>query len=163
MRVRLVIRLRVRPSPGWQHFFMEIDHEIFSKVILSLQLIQEGQFSVSCERMCRILVNHLEDYACPVRVWLGKLTTLHMTPLGWLGCKTLLQTNSSELLGIGWQNFDTHLITGGGKLIALHYFAFFFHLSLWKIYISCVAVSWSQWHCLCVTQLPCSIKNLNSE
>ena len=41
--------------------FMEIDHEIFSVVILSLLLIQEGQLSVSGERMCTILVNNLED------------------------------------------------------------------------------------------------------
>ena len=60
--VRLEIRRsRVQPRQGWQHSFMEIDHEIFSKVILSLPLIQEGQFSVSGERMCTILVNHLED------------------------------------------------------------------------------------------------------
>ena len=37
------------------------DHEIFSTVILSLPLIQEGQLSVSGERMCTILVNGLED------------------------------------------------------------------------------------------------------
>ena len=46
---------------GRQHSFMEIDHEIFSKVILSLLLIQERQLSVSGERMCTILVNGLED------------------------------------------------------------------------------------------------------
>ena len=40
---------------------VEIDHEIFSTVILSLPLIHEGQLSVSCERMCTILVNRLED------------------------------------------------------------------------------------------------------
>ena len=39
----------------------EIDREIFSMVILSLPLIQEGQLSVSGERMCTILVNRLED------------------------------------------------------------------------------------------------------
>ena len=44
---------------GQQHSFGEIDHEIFSTVILSLPLIQEGQLSVSGERMCTILVNHL--------------------------------------------------------------------------------------------------------
>ena len=33
----------------------------FSTVILSLPLIQEGQLSVSGERMCTILVNRLED------------------------------------------------------------------------------------------------------
>ena len=37
------------------------DHKIFSTVILSLPLIQEGQLSVSSERMCTILVNRLED------------------------------------------------------------------------------------------------------
>ena len=41
--------------------FVEIDHEIFSTVILSLPLIQEEQLSVSGERMCTILVNRLED------------------------------------------------------------------------------------------------------
>ena len=44
-----------------QHSFMQIDHEIFSTVILSLTLIQEGQLPVSGERMCTILVNRLED------------------------------------------------------------------------------------------------------
>ena len=62
MRVRLVIRrLWVRPPPGRQHAFVEIDHEIFSTVILYFPLIQEGQLSVSGERMCTILVNRLED------------------------------------------------------------------------------------------------------
>ena len=70
------------PRRGRQHSFVEIDHEIFSTVILSLPLIQEGQLSVSSERMCTILGNRLEDYACPVNVWLGKLTALDMTPLG---------------------------------------------------------------------------------
>ena len=46
---------------GRQHSFMEIDHEMFSTVILSLPLIQEGQLSVSGERMCTVLVNRLED------------------------------------------------------------------------------------------------------
>ena len=45
----------------WLHSFVEIDHEIFSTVILSLPLIQEGQLSVSGERMCTILVNRLVD------------------------------------------------------------------------------------------------------
>ena len=58
------------------------DHEIFSRVILSLPQIQKGQLSVSGKRMCTILVNRLEDKACPIKVWLGKLTMLDMTPLG---------------------------------------------------------------------------------
>ena len=67
LRGRLVIRRsRVRSPPGdlrrvRQHSFMEIDHEIFSKVFLSFPLNQKRQLSVSRERMCTILVNHLED------------------------------------------------------------------------------------------------------
>ena len=49
------------PGRGLQHSLVEIDHEIFSTVILSLPLIQEGQLSVSGERMYTILVNRLED------------------------------------------------------------------------------------------------------
>ena len=61
MRIRLGIRrLQVRPALGQQNSFMEIDHEIFSTVILSLPLIQEGQLPVSGERMCTILVIRLE-------------------------------------------------------------------------------------------------------
>ena len=44
--------------------------------------------------LCRLEVNRLEDYACPVNVWLGKLTALDMTPLGWLGRKTSTQTKA---------------------------------------------------------------------
>ena len=51
--------VRVRTPPGRQHSFMEIDHGIFSTVILSLPLIQEGQLSVSGEKMCTILVRGL--------------------------------------------------------------------------------------------------------
>ena len=61
-----VAQLDARPTggstpPGRQHSFVEIGHKIFSTVILSLPLIQEGQLSVSGERMCTILVNRLED------------------------------------------------------------------------------------------------------
>ena len=52
---------RFDPRRARQHSFVEIDHEIFSTVILSLQLIQEGQLSVSGERKCTKLVNRLED------------------------------------------------------------------------------------------------------
>ena len=54
-------RSRVQPPPRLATFFVEIDHEIFSMVILSLPQIQEGQLSVSGERMCTMLVNRLED------------------------------------------------------------------------------------------------------
>ena len=81
--------------PGQQHSFMEIDNEIFSVVILSLPLIEEGHLSISGESMCTILVNCLEDYTCLVKVWLGKLTTLDITPLGWVGRKDSTQTNKN--------------------------------------------------------------------
>ena len=54
-------RSQFKPHRGRQHSFVEIDHEIFSTVILSLPLTQEGQLSDSGERMCTILVNRLED------------------------------------------------------------------------------------------------------
>ena len=59
MTIKVLVTLLV--CQGWQHSFMEIDHEIFSMVILSLPLSQEGQLSVSGKRMCSILVNRLED------------------------------------------------------------------------------------------------------
>ena len=58
---QLDVRPTVDPRQGRQHSFVEIDHEIFSMVIFSLPLIQEGQLSVSGKRICAILVNHLED------------------------------------------------------------------------------------------------------
>ena len=78
MRRRLETESRgFNPRRGRQYSFVEI----FSTVILYLPLIQEGQLSVSGERMCTILVNRLEEYACPVHVWLGKLNALDMTPM----------------------------------------------------------------------------------
>ena len=48
-----VAGLTPNPNPHVQeHSFMETDHEIFSTVILSLLLIQEGQLSVSGRRVC---------------------------------------------------------------------------------------------------------------
>ena len=47
------------------------------------------------QRMCTVLVNCLEDLSLPRKVWLGKLTTLDMTPLRWLSSKTSTQTNKS--------------------------------------------------------------------
>ena len=62
MHIGLKIRrLWVRPPSSLHYSFMEIDREIFSMVIRSLLLIQEGHLSVSGERMSTILVNHLED------------------------------------------------------------------------------------------------------
>ena len=54
---------------------------------------KKGSLSVSDERMCIILVNPLEDYACPVNMGFGKLTSLDMTPC-WMDHKISTQTNS---------------------------------------------------------------------
>ena len=43
---------QVFAAPVRPHSYVEIDHEIFSTVIHSLPLIQEGKLLVSCERMC---------------------------------------------------------------------------------------------------------------
>ena len=79
----------------WANFLSwRFDHEIFSTVILSFLLIQEEQLSVSGKRICTILINCIEDLVYPVKVWLGKLTVLDMTPLGCLGRKTSTQTKT---------------------------------------------------------------------
>ena len=49
------------PPPRHSPSFLEIDHEIFSSVILSFPLMQEGRLSVSGERMYKMLCNCLED------------------------------------------------------------------------------------------------------
>ena len=66
-----MVQLDARPTgdqevassiPAWSATsVMEIDHEIFSMVILSLPLIQGGQLSVCGERICTIMLNRLED------------------------------------------------------------------------------------------------------
>ena len=47
---------RSATNPSWR-----FDHEIFSTIILSLPLIQEGQLSFSGGSMCTILVDRLKD------------------------------------------------------------------------------------------------------
>ena len=67
-------------------------HYLITYLLLTYLLTFSG------ERMCTILVNRWEDYACPVNVWLGNLTALDMTPLGWLGRKTSTQTSKLTYL-----------------------------------------------------------------
>ena len=63
-------------DPHWvrQISFVENNQEIFSAIILFLPLNQEEQLSVSNTECAQILINHLEDKACPGKVRLGKLT-----------------------------------------------------------------------------------------
>ena len=51
----------LHPRRVWQHSFVEIDHEIFSTVILSLSLIQEGQRQFLAKECTQVLVNRFED------------------------------------------------------------------------------------------------------
>ena len=64
------------PRWFWQHSFMEIKHEIFFTVIFFFfcWFIKDScQFLV--KECAWVLVNWLKDYACPGKVWLGKLTS----------------------------------------------------------------------------------------
>ena len=80
------------------------DHEIFSTVILALPLIQEGQLSVSGERMCTSTGHPLGGLSLPRKKYgTGKLTALDMTLMGWLGCKTSTQTKLLDLL---WESIS---------------------------------------------------------
>ena len=51
----------LHPRRVWQHSFVKIDHEIFSTVILSLSLIQEGQRQFLAKECTQVLVNRFED------------------------------------------------------------------------------------------------------
>ena len=46
------------------------------------------------EKTFTVLVNYLDD--CPVKVWLGKLTALDMTPMHWSHCKASTQMEIKE-------------------------------------------------------------------
>ena len=84
MWVWMIRWLRVWPPWGWKHSFVEI------LKYFPFHRFKKGscQFLVKECAQLSILVNHLEDRACPLNMWLGKLTTLDMTLLGGLGCKT---------------------------------------------------------------------------
>ena len=92
-----------------------------SMVILTFPLIHEAQLPVSGERMYTIVVNRLEDQACPVKVWLGKLTALDMTLMDqhkqankrYLGLltwwyRTLTYNNYSETNKCVWSSGYSH-------------------------------------------------------
>ena len=100
-------------------------------VILSLPLIQEGQLPVSGERMCTILVNHLDDRACPVKVLLSKLTALYMNHFG----RKNLNTNKISNIQI----FNTFEVKLKYSTIAI------LHQRLWDIYILISTISLLHW------------------
>ena len=60
--------------PARSHTFVEIDHEIISKVILLLLLIQEGLLSVTGQSMCTKYWLTALSSLPRKKVWLGELT-----------------------------------------------------------------------------------------
>ena len=85
------------PRRNRQHSFVEIDHEIFSTVILYLLLIQDGQLSVSGERLCTILVNNTDQTLHSAASDLG----LHCLPI------TLLPVSQLQ-----WVKFSGVIVSG---------------------------------------------------
>ena len=82
-----------QPPPGWQHSFL-----IMKYFLQSFSLFLWFTRAVSGKRMCIILVYLLllDDEACLVKVRLGKLTALNVTPVGWRSHKTSTQTNKPQ-------------------------------------------------------------------
>ena len=101
MCIQLVIRrFRVHSQLGWAiFFFMLIDHEKCLRSFSPFPLFKKGSCQFLAKECTLILVNSLEDKACPWKAWLCKLTALDMTLMGWLGRKTSTQTNKQTS---GW-------------------------------------------------------------
>ena len=66
---------------------------------------KKGICQFLAKECAQILVNHLEDLRDSLeKVWLGKLTVLNITLMGWLGHKTPTQTNKMSSAGIFTQH-----------------------------------------------------------
>ena len=63
-----------------QYSLVETDHEIFSRDIFSLPLIQERQLSVSGKRMCTYWLTACRTNPVQEKVRIGKLITIDMRP-----------------------------------------------------------------------------------
>ena len=80
------------PHRGRQHSFVIMKY--FLRSFSPLCWFKKGS--------CQFLAKEFAQY-CTVNVWLGKLTTLDMTLLGWLSRKTSTQTNQQS----SWRNIET--------------------------------------------------------
>ena len=88
----------------WFMFFQNVTVIWLVPSALNVTLL-EGNVSVKImwlvDDVTSVLQEHLAlvqmvvNVSIAVNVWLGKLTALDMTPLGWLGRKTSTQTNVS--------------------------------------------------------------------
>ena len=80
-------------APVQPHSFVEIDHEIFSTVILSLPLIQKGKLSVTCKKnMHWVLVNCLIGLSLPRKSVVRLTDRPNMTLAADCGCSATIHT-----------------------------------------------------------------------
>ena len=75
------------PPSGRQHSFVEV-MEYFLRSFSPFRWFKKCSCQFLVKENAQYLVDRLEDEACLVKVWLGNLTALNMTPQGWLGRKT---------------------------------------------------------------------------
>ena len=134
MRVQLVIRWEwVQPPPGSAtSFHGDWSWSIFYGHSL-LPLIQERQLLVSGERMCTILVNHLEDQ---VKVWLGS-TWPHW--VDWIIKPQHKQDWSDLMCRLIWVFIWVHMSEG-----------MFSHVGAQLVYGCCLywgKSNWNKWLC----------------
>ena len=86
------------PARILQHSFLDIYHEIFSTIIISLLLIQEGQLSVSSERMCISIVGWLTERTKPAQEKCGLVNWLAQYDLNFVNWAIKLQINHHLVL-----------------------------------------------------------------
>ena len=73
-------------------------------------------------RLFEILIALLQQQqadACPVKMWLSKLTALDMTPMGWLGRKTSPQTNNQKWSQSGLEWYVYHSLSDNGFMVLM--------------------------------------------
>ena len=87
---------RFDPYRVQQHSSLEIDYKIFSKDIFSLPLIQQGQLSVSCARICISTGETLRELRLPRKSMVSWTDWLDMALMGWLDHKTWIQNPTDE-------------------------------------------------------------------
>ena len=70
----------------------------FLQTLSPFCLFKKGSSLFLAKELAQVLINHLEDKACPRKVWIDKLIVLDMTLMGWLGRKTSTQSNWKDAI-----------------------------------------------------------------
>ena len=97
-------------------------------------------------RICTILINRLENKACPVKVQLDKLTALDITLLGWVGRKTSTQADKQTysflkiLCSVCRTHFCNPVLIEKGLLRIFAYYDDFMLHNIWKIVCLCLSI-----------------------